>query len=373
MSDEHSAPTVLTIDVSAIVANWRTLHDVATTAQCAAVVKANAYGLGVARVAPALIAAGCDAFFVATPDEALMLRALSPQVEIFCLNGLLPGVAPDFVRHRITPVLNQLDEIIEWRARARQLHSPLSAIIHIDTGMNRLGLSADERRMLADDPDSLSGVTIRAWLSHLACADDAGDGLTPTQLGRFRLALGGLPPAPASLANSSGVFRGRPFHFDMVRPGCALYGVNPTPETDNPMRPVVRWQARVLQVRSVDAPMTVGYGAAYPVSRPGRLATIAVGYADGYPRALSERASVYVYGENGLEAIVAPVVGRISMDLTTIDVSDLPEGAVRPGMLVELIGSHHSVDQLAQEAGTIGYEILTGLGARSHRIYVEAA
>ncbi len=326
-------------------------------------VKADAYGLGVARVVPALRAAGCTTFVVAQLEEALAVRAVAPDARVVSLGGLPPGSEADFIGNRILPVLNHLGEIAAWRAFARAEGRALPAVIHIDTGMNRLGLGPDELDALVGMPEWLNGIDVRFWMTHLACADEFESPMSAQQLGRFRTAISRLPKAPASFANSSGIFHGKAFHFDLARPGCALYGVNPTPHRTNPMRDTVRLDARVLQVRDVDSPMTVGYAAAHRVEGPAKIATIAVGYADGYLRALGGRGHIHVDGAP------APIVGRISMDLITVDVTGLPDGTVQPGGLVELIGPNRTVDTVAAEAGTIGYEVLTSLGARYHRVY----
>ncbi len=347
------------------MANWRRLRDLAG-ADCAAAVKADAYGLGAVRVAPVLREAGCRRFFVASVDEGLEVSSVVPAGEVAVLNGPLPGSEGEFSASGMLPVLNSLGDLDRWTAHARDLGRPLPAYVHLDTGMNRLGLGPDEQRRLFADHGLLAGLDLRGWISHLACADESGNALNGAQLERFRTALSRLPRAPASLANSSGIFLGPGYRFDFVRPGCALYGVNPTPGRPNPMAPTVRLWARVLQVRAVDSPMTVGYGAAHPVVRAGKVATLATGYADGYSRSLSAAGTVLVAGTR------APVIGRVSMDLLTVDVSDVPEGAVRPGDLAELIGPHRPVDQVAAEAGTIGYEVLTSLGRRYWRRYLPA-
>ncbi len=354
----------LTIDLGAVVANWRLLAGRVAPAECAAVVKADAYGLGAARVAPALAAAGCRTFFVAQPGEALALRALLPESTICCLGGLPPGAADAFAHARVRPVLNHLGEIEAWAARGRAAGVRLDAAVHIDTGMNRLGLGPDELETLAREPHRLDGIAVTHWISHLACAE-ADVAMNARQLGRFRMALARLPAAPASFANSSGVFLGRAFHFDLARPGVALYGANPTPGLPNPMAGVVRLDATVLQVRNVDSPMTVGYGATHRVERKGKLATVSVGYADGYLRSASGRGCVRASGAP------APVVGRVSMDLITVDVTDVPEGLVFPGATVEVMGPNRPVDAVAEDAGAIAYEILTSLGARYARVYLE--
>lgn len=364
--DFGSSGTVLTIDLAAISANYERLRTMAAPAACAAVVKADAYGLGLARVAPALAASGCRVFFVAHLDEGLALRALLPEAEIFVLNGALPGAEPRFAEAELAPVLNDLEAIDAWAALART-RGGLPAALHLDTGMSRLGLSPAELDALAADPARLDGIDLRYVMSHLACSEQPENPMNAAQLDEFEAARARLPGAKASFANSSGVFRGAGYHFDLVRPGAALFGVNPCPGEPNPMVDAVRLDAKILQVRDVDSPGTVGYGATHRIADRARIATVAVGYADGFLRCLGGQAGCYI-GETRV-----PVVGRVSMDLITLDVSAVPPISVGKGTLVEIIGPHHSVDALADEAGTIGYEILTSLGRRYHRRYVDGA
>jgi alanine racemase len=360
------AGAVLEIDLAGITENWRRLVAALKPGTvAAAVVKADAYGLGMARVAPHLAAAGCGLFFVATLDEGIALRRLLPSVEIAVLNGLLPGTGGEFSRARLIPVLNDLGEIAAWRARA--VTRALPAMIHVDTGMTRLGLGAAALAEIARAPALLAGLELRAILSHLACAEDAAHPLNARQLAAFRAALALLPPAPASLAAGSGVFLGADYHFDFVRPGAVLYGVNPTPGRPNPMAQVIRVKGRILQVRDVDSGASVGYGAAHRMERPGRIATVAIGYADGWLRSASHRGSAGIAGQR------APVIGRISMDLMTLDVTGIDPALARAGAFVDLIDEIHGVDEAAAAAGTIGYEMLTALGRRYHRIYRGAA
>ncbi len=365
--DPARAGAILTIDLGAIIANWRLLAQRIAPAECGAVVKADAYGLGAAAVAPALAAAGVRTFFVAHLTEAIALRALLPDALIGVFHGLMSGCEADYLEHRLLPVLNHPGEIDRWSALARRQAVALPAFIHIDSGMNRLGLGRADVEALAAAPHRLTGIALSAFMSHLACADEQDHPMSATQLAAFRAALARLPPAPASLCNSAGVFLGPEYRFDLARPGAALYGVNPTPWRANPMRPVVRLDGRVLQVRDVDSGMTVGYGATHKTGDPARIATISVGYADGYLRSLSGRGTVAVAGR------LVPVIGRVSMDLITVEITSLPEGLVQPGTLVELIGPHLDVDAVAGAAGTIGYEILTSLGRRHARRYVGGA
>ncbi|MDJ0942914.1 MAG: alanine racemase [Kiloniellales bacterium] len=361
---------LLTIDLDAIQENYRRLCKKLARAACAAVVKADAYGLGVTQVGPALADAGVRDFFVALPFEGLALRealaGVEPAPRIFILSGFEAGLGPDFQAAGLIPVLNSLGQIAAWREAALAAGSALPAAIHVDSGMSRLGLPPSELDVLAEEPGRLDGLDPLLVMSHLACAEEAENPKNREQLALFEAARARLPALPASFANSSGIFLGAEFHFQLARPGVALYGVNPTPGQTNPMAQVVRLQARILQVREIDAPTTVGYGAAFRAAGPTRIATVAVGYADGYLRSLSNRGTAFL-GDNA-----APVVGRISMDLITLDVTKVPAENVRPGAPVDLIAPGDGLDRLAEEAGTIGYEILTSLGRRYRRVYLSA-
>lgn len=357
------AGAILDIDLDAIAANWQKLADrVAPGARCAAVVKADAYGLGMAMVAPALARAGAKTFFVATLEEGLALRALLPRAQIAVLNGLAIGAPADFAKAALLPVLNDLGQLRAWQAyAARRGGAP--AMLHLDTGMSRLGLSPKETAQLVAEPGLLSGFALALVLSHLACAAEPAHPMNLAQLDAFRAALKRLPLVPASLAASSGVFLGGDFLFDMVRIGAALYGVNPTPGRPNPMKQVIHLKAKILQVRDVDRGESVGYGAAHRIDRPTRIATIAMGYADGWLRSSAHRGAARIAGK------AAPVVGHISMDLLTLDVTGHDPATVRPGAYVDLIDERYGVDDAALAAQTIGYEVLTRLGSRFHRVY----
>ena len=358
---------ILTIDLDALAANYRLLGERASPALCATVVKADAYGLGMARVAPALARAGCSSFFVATLDEGRTLRALLPGARIFILNGLAPGLERAFDRQGLIPVVNDLLQLDAWRGFARgEGERSLPVVLHIDTGMNRLGLDADEVGMLADDPGRLSGLDIVFVISHLACAEEIGSSMNREQLEAFNDLRRRLPPAAASIGNSSAIFLEPEYQLDMVRAGIAIYGSNPLPGQPNPMAQVIHLQGRIIQSRRVDSPMTVGYGASHKITGPGRLATVAVGYADGYPRALGNQGFAYIDGAR------APVVGRISMDLLTLDVTQIDPACSAPDCLVDLLGGGVDIDEAAALAGSIGYELLTALGPRYHRIYLES-
>ena len=359
---------VLTIDLGAITANYRLLQSHLSAAECAAVVKADAYGLGAAHVAPALARAGCRSFFVATFDEGAELRAIlaaETGIDIYVLNGTPPGAAGAFRRHELVPILNDLGQFATWRGEAQVSGRQLPAIVHVDTGMNRLGLSEADVTRVAEDPRVLDGIEVRSVMSHLACAEEAEHPMNEEQLDRFNALRAILPAAAASLANSAGIFLGPRFHFDLVRPGIALYGANPCPGRDHPMAEVVRMQGKIVQVRDVDSPQSVGYGAAYRVARPGRVATVSVGYADGFSRALSDRGHGYIGG------VRVPAIGRVSMDLSAFDVTEVPAAQCRPGALVDLIGGPMPIDEVASDADTVAYELLTRLSHRLERVYLE--
>ena len=361
-STARPSQTVLTVDLDALTDNYRTLRARLKGAACAGVVKADAYGLGVKRVAPALAAAGCREFFVAHLGEGLDVRAVTPrEANVYVLNGLLQGEEEEFRASGLTPVLNTLEQIQRWSEASRKVGKALSGVVHIDTGMSRLGLPPAEAATLMREPERLSAIDLRYVMSHLACAEEETP-LNQAQLREFEAFRSTFPNARASLANSSGIFLGAPYHFDLVRPGCALYGINPLPGRPNPVRQVARLDGKILQIHEVDPPRTVGYGATHRVTGRTRIATVAAGYADGWPRSLSGRGSAFT-GE-----IRVPVIGRVSMDLTTIDISAAPH--LQPGDTVQLLGDRLPVDEVADTAGTIGYEILTRLGARYHRVYV---
>ena len=358
---------VLTVDLDAIVANWRKLEKTAVPAECAGVVKANAYGCGTEPVARALAAAGCKTFFVATLDEAAAVRAVVPSATIYTLDGFFQNSGEAYARIDCRPVIGDLNELAEWDVFCRRTGWSGGAAIHIDTGMNRLGLTTTEAqgiipRINAGD----HGITL--VMSHLVSAEQLNSPINARQLTTFREIASVFSGVPASLSNSSGIFLGAQFQFDMVRPGAALYGVNPTPEADNPMQPVVELKARIVQFRNIERGETVGYGGTWTARRPTRLAIVSAGYADGYFRAASASD-----GTRGAEVIVAgkrcPVAGRISMDLMAVDVTDVPPNAARRGHMVTLLGEGITVDELAHHFGTIGYEVLTSLGSRYARVY----
>jgi alanine racemase len=368
-----SAAAWLTVDLTALVANWRFLAGQVAPARCGAVVKANAYGLGAGQVVRALLAAGCREFFVALVDEGVrLLEDLGAEwpadARLHILHGALPGAERECLARGLVPVLNSADQIERWTALARDKGRTLPAAIQFDTGMARLGLPHAEAAALAERHSAMEGVDLTLVMSHLASAEEPGNPLNALQLQRFSAILDVMRRrAPRSLgcfANSSGVFLGPSFHFDLVRPGAALYGVAPTVGEANPMLPVVRIQARLIQSREVAAGDAVGYNHTWQASRPSRIATVSVGYADGYLRSASNRACLRM-GD-----AVMPVVGRVSMDTVTVDATDISPDRLVPGTPVDVINDDHDINALAVQAGTNAYEILTSLGTRYRRQYL---
>ena len=356
----------LTIRIAAVQENYLTLTEkmAAHQAYVAAVVKADCYGLGAARLAPALWAAGARVFFVAHLTEALDLRQTLPEAAIYIFSGVRRAEIPLLTHYRLIPVLNRLEEIELWLSHAAAQGHPIPAAIHIDTGMARLGLDAGELRHLKEQAELLKAFSPLLYLSHLANAERTAHEGNLVQLATFTAALSGLPPGQRSLANSSGCFLPRDYAFDLARPGAALYGLNPSAEARNPMLPVVTLSAPILQTRTLEKGETVGYGSTWTAQDQASIATLSLGYADGLTRALSNRGQVFIAG------IPCPIVGRVSMDLITIDVSHLRADQRLPGTQAEIIGPNQSVDDLATLMGTIGNEVLTGLGSRLARSYV---
>lgn len=353
-----SSPGVLTVDLDALARNYRTLREAAPNSTCGAAVKANAYGLGVAPVVGRLWGEGCRHFFVATLQEGIELRALLPGARVFVFEGANESTAAGVIGADLIPVLNSIEQIRRWSTAG----SGRPAAIHVDTGMSRLGLTDAEVREVRRS-GLLDGIRLQYALTHLACAAAPADPLNARQVQDFADLLALLPAVRTSIGGSAGILLGPEFQGDLVRPGIALFGGNPFAEGGSPMEPVVTLEGVVLQTRTVTRQQTVGYGATHTVRSGARLATVGVGYADGYPRALGNRGVAFAAGTE------VPVIGRVSMDLITLDVSGLSPARVQPGDYVELLGHHVLLDDLARNAGTIGYEILTGLGSRWQRRY----
>ena len=363
------AGAVLSIDLSAIQKNWRYLASHAGSAECGAAVKGNAYGLGVEPVGRALWDAGCRSFFVARPKEGEELRGVLPEATIYVLDGLFPGQAEFYAQHNLLPALISIEEAREWAAFGRVYGRKLPCAIHVDTGINRLGFSMNEYAALLADSATLDGLSVSLLMSHLACADEPDHPLNAKQRDAFRNVRAKLPGVPASLANSAGIFLGKDYAHDLVRPGIAIYGGNPTPALANPMHAVALLEGTILQTRDVAANEPVGYGATWKTSRMSQVAILGAGYKDGVPRSLSSGKSnnppqVFISGKR------CPIIGRISMDMMAIDVTDLA-AAVKRGDRAEILGPNILIDEAASWAGTISYELLTRLGSRYARLYSE--
>lgn len=357
-------PGYMTVDLAALRRNFQRIASMTTPARVAAVVKADAYGLGAIRVAETLLDAGCRHFFVAQAEEAIALRSHLPNdAQLFVLNGLLPGAEAACAAAQVIPVINCFAQLYRWRTQAHAERRRLPAVLQFDTGMSRLGFAPAERaavRMgIAQSPE----LEILYVMSHLASADEPTKAQNAAQLAEMQMVKKEFAPVPSSFANSAGVLMGKDYHGSLVRPGIALYGGAPQVNAVNPMEPVVSLAIAVAQTRTVPRGTMVGYSGTHVTGDSTRLATLCAGYADGLPRSLSGRGAVYFHGQR------LPIVGRVSMDSMTVDISDLPDDALDLGSLVEVIGPHQTLEMLAADAGTISYEILTGLGRRFFRSY----
>lgn len=365
MSANYAEPlSTLTVHLDRVARNYLYFRKMmAPGADCAAVVKADAYGLGAPQVSRALFNQECRHFFVAHFSEALAVRQAVPEKDaiIYVLNGPWGADARGFEAGPFIPVLNSLGDIEYWSDFAKQSGQKKPCVIHIDTGMNRLGLSSREVGRLTKE--LLAPLDIRYVMSHLACADEPAHPLNAEQLDSFKKLAASLgQPFRLSFANSAGILLGQDYHFDLARPGCGLYGINPSNAPDNPMAGTVTLKARIVQARFIDISSTVGYGASYRVSPPAKCVTVSVGYADGYLRSATGRGQVVIMGEK------CPVIGRVSMDSIIVDTNHL-KAQPQAGDWAEIIGAQQTVDDVAKQSGTIGYEILTSLGKRYKRDY----
>lgn len=360
----------LTVDVAALARNWRALEKVSAGALCGAVVKADAYGTGIVAASEAFYAAGARFFFTATIDEGLAVRAALPDAHIFILDGLYPGAAQTYIAERLMPCISSLASLEEWLAACLGRQEALPAALHFDTGMNRLGFRIAEATQVRSRIEDV-GYQPQMIMSHFACADIPTHEKNRTQLALFNSLLTQFPGIPASIANSAGMMTARENHFQMVRPGIALYGGRAVSGRRNPMSRVVTLEAPILMVRDARTGETVGYGASYTLSRDSRLAVLGIGYADGFFRSLSGT-NTHQGGKVAIRGKVVPVIGRVSMDLVIADITELRDDIPVAGEMAEILGPNISVDEQADACGTIGYEILTALkGGRYQRRYVD--
>ncbi|TNE57461.1 MAG: alanine racemase [Alphaproteobacteria bacterium] len=358
--DGLTRPTV-TFDLSALVHNWQAARTFAGGPQVSAVVKADAYGCGAGAVGRVLAKAGCRTFFVANPAEGAALRPHVGNAAIYVFAGLSPATLDAYGRADLRPVVNSPVELELWRSRGRAA-SPFG--LFIDTGMTRLGFSAEEVRALASSATALEGLGPMTVMSHLACADDPSNSMNDQQLNLFNELSSLLPFDSRSLSNSDGLLLGAPYHFDLVRPGLALYGGSDRLTENLDLKPVAYLHAPILQVHEVPKNTCIGYGATYKVARNSRIAIVGLGYADGYARAFSNAGVGWLAGGE------VPVAGRVSMDLTAFDVTDIAAEHAQAGDWIELLGFHLSVDRIGRLGGTLGYEVLTSLGTRYAKRYV---
>lgn len=355
MSDENA---ILTVDLAALRANYRLLADRASPARCAAAVKANAYGLGVEAVVPALGGEACDCFFVATFEEGVQVKTLAPDAEVYVLEGPKSADLSSFSVEGLIPVINTVDALRDI------VEMPLPFALHIDTGINRLGITVAEiEQFLTDEPSFFDALPLKLVMSHLAAAGDPQNEMNTRQLNEFNRVRALLPSAPASLANSGGTLLGASYHHHMVRPGIGLYGGAPGDAFKDIFEPVVRLEARIVQIKTIKAKGSVGYDGAWTAKVDSIIATLAIGYADGYVTSFFESGKVLIGGE------LAPIVGKISMDLTTVDITHLGSDKAEVGDYATLIGDGLSLDTVAKNGNMHAYQLLTSLGARVVRKY----
>lgn len=373
VGEEHAR---LTIDLRALADNWRFMAKKSGGARTAAVLKANAYGVGLEPAARTFHQAGARDFFVASPAEGVALRPIVPDGRIFVLSGMWPGSERLFFEHDLVPVIASQEQLAVFMAAISERGDHPCAL-QVDTGMNRLGLTVADALALAHDPARPASFCPVLILSHLACGDEPLHPMNRMQLDRFRAAIRAYEGVEASLANSAGIFLGDEFHFQLTRPGISLYGGAAVNDEPNPMRPVVKAEARILQVREAKIGEGVSYGAAGMLARDSRIAVVAIGYADGYLRSLSGagvplRRAVATGASGFLHGRPVPLIGRVTMDLTHFDVTDLPERSVRAGDFIELFGPNMPIETVSKAGGTIDYVLLTSLGPRYRRDYIDA-
>ena len=366
--ERNLAGAQATIDLAALTENWRYLKSNFKGKICGATVKANAYGVGIKQVVNALHSAGCQTFFVALPQEGEQVRQFASNAEIYVLNGLLPNQSEFYHNFNLIPVLGDLEEIKEWSNFATNRQTQLPYAIHVDTGINRLGLNSIEFKNLLQESAFKSNLCPVLVLTHLACADDSQNKMNSQQLEKFASMRTQIPDVPASMCNSAGIFLGPSYHFEVARPGISIYGAEAVSTAKKFIQAVVTLEARILQVRRVKKGEAIGYGSTRVLERNSRIATLSCGYADGYMRLIGsskKKSHPYVM----CDGFHSPLMGRVSMDQIQIDVTDLPEEICHRGKMVELFGKNISIDDVASWAGTIGHELLVNIGSRLHKTY----
>jgi alanine racemase len=361
----YSGDPIIEVKLDIILDNYRQLQNVAGGAEVAAAVKADCYGLGADFIAPLLAKAGCEHFFVANIDEGIILRKkIVNDKAIYVLNGVFIDSVDALLQYKLIPVINHAKQLELWHNYARNLQQKLPVVFHLNTGMNRLGMSVEEFTACVSHSEVLKELDVKLVMSHFAASDEPADIANIQQLQLFKELTDGLVGIKRSMCNSGGIFMNKMAHFDLVRPGAALYGLLTHPDAHKYVKNPVSLYAPIIQIHQLKSGDQVGYNGTFIADKNMRIATIPIGYADGYMRSLSSKGCVYI-GENQVK-----VVGRVSMDLVTIDITDLPMHECFLGQKVEIIGKHNTPDNLAQLAGTIGYEILTSLGKRYKRVYL---
>lgn len=367
MISPNCSGAILTINLKAIIKNWKTLSKkLDKKTLCAAAIKTNAYGLGARKVASALVSAGCKNYFVAYPFEGKELREVVGNQQIFVLNGIVKNMENFYVQNDLIPVINSLEQLKIYSHYAKKSNKKLKIAVHFDTGMVRLGIPTYELLELLENNDVFSSLEPVLVMSHLSCADDKKHPKNAQQLELFKKIKEAFkkkfPNIKASLANSAGIYLGKEYHFDMVRPGIALYGGRPFDECSD-LENVVGLKAQILQIQKAKPPQTIGYGATYELKEEKTIATASIGYGDGFFRSLSNKGCGYINGQK------APIVGRVSMDLTSFDVSNISQ-KLSAGDYIDIISLNNPIEKLAKNAKTVNYEVLTNLGRRYYKNYI---
>tara|TARA_R110000868_G_scaffold218576_2_gene469074 strand:- start:4012 stop:5076 length:1065 start_codon:yes stop_codon:yes gene_type:complete len=352
-------PAQITVNLKAIQQNWRTLAN-KNNGNCAAVVKADAYGLGAIPITESLYAEGCRSFFVAYLQEAISIKPVAPAAQIFILNGVAANNIEQCNAENFTIVINSLEQMEE----IQNIQEKTNIALHFDTGINRLGLQRCDVKPVQNILRKNININVTLVMSHLACADEPQNQQNRQQLEKFIEISKQFPNIPYSFANSSGIFLGKPFHFDMLRPGYALYGGNPTPYNKNPMQQTFTLTGNVIQIKSIDKGGRVGYGASWTAKKPTKLAIISCGYADGFTRAHSNISTLQI------GKYKAPIIGRVSMDMMTVDITDIPQN-LKKGDAIILLGGDNDIDKMASKISTIGYELISQFSSRIQKTYIK--
>jgi alanine racemase len=369
-TDKHGG--ILSINLKNLHKNYKIISSFASRSITSATVKSNGYGLGLDKVAKTLYSAGCRVFFVSHLSEAIILNDVieSKNIIIYVLNGLPKNSIDEYVKGGFRPVIGSLDELHDWANYSGKKKLPPIAL-NIETGFTRLGLYPNDLIKVASVIKGKKNINISLIMSHLACAEDKNSNMNAEQLNLFKKAAEVFPNIPRSICNSAGLFCGENYHLELVRPGISLYGGYEGMLKCVKLHPVVSLHAPIIQIKEVSRGVRIGYGATYKFNKKTLVGLVSIGYADGLIRSLSTNDGNKYGADLFINGIKTPIVGRISMDITAIDLTNVPIENCKRGELVEIIGQNQNIDQLSKNAGTISYELLSRLGFRFKRVYTD--